>query len=142
MPPGRPAGGGGRHPAGRRQQPAAPLAGAAQADPAAVRRAGHGGGRADGVRLANALRHARLHPALRFPGRDARQRVAVPGVVVDQRLDRRAAARGEAVVGVHRGRVVAPDGQLLDVAHGHAHAVHLNVEPGGLMLMIDVDVEF
>src|SRR5690606_33411746 len=46
--------------------------------------------------------------------------VAVPGVVVDQVFEALAVDGGEAVVGVHRGRVVAPHDQFFDVGHGLA----------------------
>ena len=54
-------------------------------------------------------------PRLPTVGRNV---VAVPRVVVDQRLHRLAVDRREPVVGVHRRRVVAPDDHLLDAAHG------------------------
>ena len=44
----------------------------------------------------------------------------IPHLVVDQGLDRLAADGGEPVVGVHGGRVVAPDTQFFDVGHGLA----------------------
>src|SRR3989344_1975684 len=46
--------------------------------------------------------------------------VGVPFLVVDHLGDAFTVDGGEAVVGVHRGRMVAPDGQLFDVRHGLA----------------------
>src|SRR3546814_9332395 len=46
--------------------------------------------------------------------------VAVPGLVVDQGIQALTADGGKAGVGVHGGRVVAPDKQLFDVSHGLA----------------------
>src|SRR5690606_25738417 len=68
--------------------------------------------------------------------------VAVPGVVVDQLGQALAAHGGEAVVGVHGGRVVAPHDQLLDVGHGLARlggqlrqgAVVIQAQHGGEVL--------
>src|SRR5690606_8913707 len=68
---------------------------------------GGGGGRGKASRLDD------RGAALAHGGQEG---VGVPDLVVDQVLDRLAADGGEAVVGVHRGRVVAPHGELLDLA--------------------------
>src|SRR5690606_27927540 len=49
--------------------------------------------------------------------------VRVPVGIIDAILQRLALDGGEAVVGIHGRTVVAPDHQLLDVAHGHAGLV-------------------
>src|SRR5690606_37985859 len=48
------------------------------------------------------------------------ERVAVPGLVVDDLVDLLAVDRGETRVGIHGGGVVAPHDEVLDVCHGGA----------------------